>query len=306
VSALDGRRRNIFSLWLCAFVLTTTSTLAGPVAAKPSADKYASIVIDAGTGQVLHEVNADRARYPASLTKMMTLYLVFEAIDAKKLSFDSRLPVSQYASERDPTRLDLKPGEMVAVRDLVLGLITKSANDAAAVLAEGLAGSEGAFAERMTRKAAALGMKDTVFRNASGLPDPEQVSTARDLARLSQALYQDFPHHYWMFATQDFTFRGRHYLNHNRLLKSFAGMDGLKTGFIRASGFNLAASAKRGDRRLIGVVMGGETGPARDKHMASLLENAFGGCSSPRRRRRASAAPSRVSRRSAPPRPRRR
>jgi D-alanyl-D-alanine carboxypeptidase len=277
VSALDGRRRNIFSLWLCAFVLTTTSTLAGPVAAKPSADKYASIVIDAGTGQVLHEVNADRARYPASLTKMMTLYLVFEAIDAKKLSFDSRLPVSQYASERDPTRLDLKPGEMVAVRDLVLGLITKSANDAAAVLAEGLAGSEGAFAERMTRKAAALGMKDTVFRNASGLPDPEQVSTARDLARLSQALYQDFPHHYWMFATQDFTFRGRHYLNHNRLLKSFAGMDGLKTGFIRASGFNLAASAKRGDRRLIGVVMGGETGPARDKHMASLLENAFGG-----------------------------
>jgi D-alanyl-D-alanine carboxypeptidase len=246
------------------------------LSASPQAQaKYASIIIDADTGEVLQEVNADSQNYPASLTKMMTLYLIFEALDNGQLKLDQRLPVSLHAASRAPTKLGLQPGETVAVRDIILGLVTKSANDAAAAAAEGLAGSEVAFAERMTQKARRLGMKNTFFHNASGLPDPAQKTTARDLATLAQALYRDFPDHYHYFATREFVYHGAVHANHNHLMSSFQGMDGIKTGYINASGFNLAASAKRDDRRLIGVVMGGESARTRDAHMAQLLNQAF-------------------------------
>lgn len=242
--------------------------------------KYASIVIDAETGEVLHEANADDRNYPASLTKMMTLYLAFEALEQGRLELTTRLPVSKHAASRPPSKLGLAPGETISVRDVILALITKSANDAAVVMAEGIAGSESAFAQRMTAKARELGMTNTTFRNASGLPHREQVTTARDLAKLSQALLKRFPKYYRYFSTEDFAYKGVVYHNHNRLMSRFEGMDGIKTGFIRASGFNLAASAMRDNRRLIGIVMGGQSARSRDIHMAELLENAFAGRSS--------------------------
>jgi D-alanyl-D-alanine carboxypeptidase len=246
-------------------------------AAAPAKAKYASIVIDAATGEVLHEAHADDRNYPASLTKMMTLYLAFEALEQGRLKLETRLPVSKYAASRAPSKLGLMPGESISVRDVILGLVTKSANDAAVVMAEGIAGAESLFAQRMTQKAHELGMTSTTFRNASGLPDPEQLTTARDFARLSQALLRRFPQYYRYFSTDDFTYKGVVHHNHNRLMQGFEGMDGIKTGFIRASGFNLAASAMRGNRRLIGVVMGGQSARARDLHMADLLEDAFAG-----------------------------
>ncbi len=237
--------------------------------------KYASIIIDADTGEVLHEVSADELNYPASLTKMMTLYLAFEALDNGQLKLDQQLSVSTHAANRAPSKLGLMPGESVAVRDLILALVTKSANDAASVVAEALGGSETVFAERMTQKARRLGMKNTVFHNASGLPDPGNRTTARDLATLARALYRDFPDHYHYFSTREFVYHGTVHANHNHLMSSFQGMDGIKTGYINASGFNLAASAKRDNRRLIGVVMGGASARARDAHMAQLLNAAF-------------------------------
>lgn len=243
----------------------------GPAAAARSA----AIVMDAATGAVLYEDDADAPRYPASLTKIMTLYLLFEAIDAKRITFDTKFPVSARAANQDPTKLGLKPGETIAVRDIILGLITKSANDAAVVAAEGLAGSEPAFAARMTEKARQLGMSKTVFRNASGLPDPQQKTTARDLAMLARALIRNYPHHYHFFDTPSFTYKGITHANHNRLNNWYAGADGIKTGYIRASGFNLVTSAKRDNRRLIGVVMGGVSPGSRDQEMARLLDAAF-------------------------------
>jgi D-alanyl-D-alanine carboxypeptidase len=237
--------------------------------------KYASIIIDADSGKVLEEVNADGMNYPASLTKMMTLYLAFEALDNGQLKLDQQLPISAHAASRAPSKLGLIPGETIAVRDLILALVTKSANDAASVVAEGLGGSETAFAERMTQKARRLGMKNTTFHNASGLPDLGNRTTARDLATLARALYRDYPEDYHYFSTREFVYHGAVHTNHNHLMSSFQGMDGIKTGFINASGFNLAASAKRDNRRLIGVVMGGTTARARDVHMAQLLNQAF-------------------------------
>jgi D-alanyl-D-alanine carboxypeptidase len=234
-----------------------------------------SIVIDADTGRVLSEMNADAITYPASLTKMMTLYLTFEALNAGNLRLEQYLPVSAEAASKSPTKLHLVPGDSVQVQDLILGIVTKSANDAAAVLAEGLAGSEPAFAERMTAKARQLGMTSTVYRNASGLPDPEQRTTARDEAQLSLALYHDFPREFRYFATRQFYFRGRLIATHNHLLEWYEGADGIKTGFIGASGFNLAASAVRNGHRLIGVVMGGASAGSRDREMAGLLDQAF-------------------------------
>jgi len=236
---------------------------------------YTSIVIDAETGTVVSESNADSPHYPASLTKMMTLYLIFEALDKGRIRLDTELPVSDHAADQSPTKLGLSAGETIAVRDLVLGLVTRSANDAAVVAAEWLAGSEEIFAERMTAKARALGMSHTVFQNASGLPDPDQITTARDLAKLGRALYRDFPTMYPYFATREFIFRGVVITSHNHLMDRFDGMDGIKTGYIRASGFNLAASAVRNGRRLIGVVMGGESAHARDLQMAALLNAGF-------------------------------
>lgn len=240
-----------------------------------------SIVIDAESGQVLSEHNADARAYPASLTKMMTLYLAFEALEAGKITLDQSVRVSHHAQNQAPSKLGLVEGQMVPFRDLILGLITRSANDAAVVVAEGLAGSERSFAERMTEKARELGMTNTSYRNASGLPNPGQLTTARDLAKLARALYRDFPKEYALFATEEFTYKGTTYVNHNRLMQSFEGMDGIKTGYIRASGFNLAASAVRNNRRLIGVVMGGRSAFARDTEMAQLLNDSFGGTAAP-------------------------
>jgi D-alanyl-D-alanine carboxypeptidase len=234
-----------------------------------------SIVIDAETGRILSEMNADAITYPASLTKMMTLYLTFEALNAGRLRLDQYLPVSTEAANKSPTKLHLVPGDSVQVHDLILGIVTKSANDAAAVLAEGLAGSEPAFADRMTAKARQLGMTSTIYRNASGLPDPEQRTTARDVAQLALALYHDFPREYRYFATREFFFRGRVILTHNHLLDWYEGADGIKTGYIGASGFNLAASAVRNGHRLIGVVMGGASAGSRDREMAALLDQGF-------------------------------
>jgi D-alanyl-D-alanine carboxypeptidase len=205
----------------------------------------------------------------------MTLYLLFEAIDAKRITLDTKFPVSVRASNQDPTKLGLKPGETIAVRDIILGLVTKSANDAAVVAAEGLAGSEPSFAVKMTEKARQLGMSSTLFRNASGLPDPQQKTTARDLAVLARAMIKTFPHHYHFFDTPSFTYKGITHANHNRLNNWYSGADGIKTGYIRASGFNLVTSAKRDNRRLIGVVMGGVSPGSRDQEMARLLDAAF-------------------------------
>jgi D-alanyl-D-alanine carboxypeptidase len=234
-----------------------------------------SIVIDVETGRVLSAMNADAITYPASLTKMMTLYLVFDALNTGRLRADQYLAVSYEAASRSPTKLGLRPGESIAVQELILGLVTRSANDAATVLAEGLAGSEPAFAEQMTRRARQLGMTSTVYRNASGLPNPDQYTTARDQAQLALALYRDFPREYRYFATRQFYFRGNVIHNHNHLLDWYEGADGIKTGYIGASGYNLAASAVRNERRLIGVVMGGPSAGSRDREMAALLDRGF-------------------------------
>src|SRR5579885_1066086 len=236
---------------------------------------YSSIVIDADTGRVVMEHRADAQNYPASLTKMMTLYLTFQGLEQHKLSLQQEFTVSAHAAAQAPSKLGLRPGERVALKDLIFAIVTHSANDAAVVIAENIAGSEPAFAERMTRQAHALGMRNTHFANASGLPNPANVTTARDLAMLALALYRDFPKEYGYFATEDFTCRCVTYANHNHLMSHFAGMDGIKTGYIRASGFNLAASAVRDGRRLIGVVLGGESSRARDVRMASLLNEGF-------------------------------
>lgn len=250
--------------------LVISVSLGGPAAAR-----YASIVIDATTGRVLHSVNPDSRKHPASLTKMMTLYLLFEALRNGKLTPDQMLRVSYIASRRTPSKLGLKKGERISVRDVIGALITKSANDAATVAGEALAGSERRFARVMTKKARSLGMKRTTFRNASGLPHYKQVSTARDMAILSRALIRDFPTRYRYFSRQTFTFRGQTYRNHNRLLDSYEGLDGIKTGYIRSSGFNLAASAKRDGRRVIGVIFGGKSSRWRDRQMTRILDKGF-------------------------------
>lgn len=233
------------------------------------------IMLDADTGQVLGEENADALTYPASLTKMMTLYLTFEALNQGRITLDQRFPVSAHAAAQAPSKLGLTPGDSVSVRNLILAIVTKSANDAAVVLAEGLGGSEPNFARYMTWKARQLGMAHTWYDNASGLPDSKQLTTARDIARLALALYRNFPREYRYFDTQEFDFRGEIVHGHNHLLEWYQGADGIKTGFINASGFNLAASAVRNGHRLIGVVMGGRTWRSRDKEMAGLLDQGF-------------------------------
>lgn len=259
-----------------AIALSAAQVEAAPrrKAVQPPKGRYAAIVLDARTGEILHEVNADAPRHPASITKMMTLYLVFEALEKGRLRMDQSLPVSAYASTV-PWGLPLRPGMTITVEEAVLGLITKSANNAATVIAESMAGSESAFARIMTVRARRLGMASTTFRNASGLPDPRQITTARDFTVLARALLRDYPKHYHLFATRGFTFRGAYYHNHNRLLDQFEGLDGIKTGFVNASGFNLVASAERNGRRLIGVVMGGNSAASRDIRMADLLESGF-------------------------------
>jgi D-alanyl-D-alanine carboxypeptidase/D-alanyl-D-alanine carboxypeptidase (penicillin-binding protein 5/6) len=234
------------------------------------------MVVDGSTGEVLNEVNADELNHPASLTKMMTLYMTFEAMQRGKINFDTRMPVSEFAAAKIPTHLGVPAGDTVSVKECILGMIVLSANDCAAIAGEYLAGgSETAFARMMTDKAHALGMTNTTFRNASGLPDDEQVTSARDLVKLAQHLHDDFPQYYRFFATREFLFRGRLIKGHNHLMYRYAGMDGLKTGFTSASGFNLASSAERDGHRLFAVVMGSTSGGVRDRLMATLLDNAF-------------------------------
>ena len=239
------------------------------------ASKYASIVVDESTETVLYSRNADKLRYPASLTKIMTLYLIFEDLEAGRISLKSRIPVSKRAAGRSPSKLYLKPGQSISVEQAIYALVTKSANDVATAAAEKLAGSERNFAKRMTRKARALGMNSTTFKNASGLPNRQQKSTARDMATLAIAIRRDFPQFYRYFSTKTFSWKGQRFKNHNQLLSNYSGTDGIKTGYIGASGFNLVASVQRAGRRLIGVVFGGKTSRSRDRHMMSILDKQF-------------------------------
>lgn len=246
--------------------------LVSPAQANP---RYSSIVIDADTGAVLHESNADASRYPASLTKMMTLYLLFEAMEQRKMTLDTPMKVSAHAAAMPQTNIGLRTGDSIKVREAIPALVVRSANDVAAVVAEALGSSEANFGRMMTDKAHKLGMRSTTFRNASGLPHGEQKTTARDMVTLSIRLMKDFPKYYHYFSTQSFSYKGTTYNSHNRMVRNTQGVDGLKTGFIRASGFNVATSAKRGNRRVVGVVMGGHTAAARDQHMAQLLDRSF-------------------------------
>ena len=240
-----------------------------------SAAKYAAIVIEEHSGRVLFARNADQARYPASLTKIMTLYLLFEELEARRLTMDTRMRVSRTAAGRSPSKLYLKTGQTVTVRDAIYALITKSANDVATVVAEHLSGTEREFGKRMTRKARALGMNRTTFRNASGLPHSKQKSTARDMARLGIAIRRDFPQYFDFFSTTSFRWKGKRFGNHNKLLSQYDGTDGIKTGYINASGFNLVATVERHGVRLVGVVFGGRSGKSRDAHMVQILDKSF-------------------------------
>lgn len=248
----------------------------GSIACSESqAARYKAIVVEADSGKVLFSRNADKRHYPASLTKMMTLYMAFDALESGALELDQRLRVSRRAAGQTPSRIGLRRGRTISVEDAILAMVTKSANDAATVLAEGMAKSEVDFAKKMTETARQLGMKNTIFRNATGLPNRRQISTARDLAVLAQALIERFPQYYHYFSTTRFTWGKRTYKNHNKLLTSYAGVDGLKTGYIRASGFNIATSAERDGRRVIGIVLGGRTSKWRDSKMTHLLNVAF-------------------------------
>lgn len=237
--------------------------------------RYATIVMEAGTNRVLYATNPDELRHPASMTKMMTLLMLFEAMDRGEVSLDTPMRVSKFAASRPPTKLQLKARSTVRVEDAISALVILSANDVATVVAEHLGGTESKFGEMMTARAHELGMTNSVFRNASGLPDPKQVSTARDMATLSLALINNFPQHYGAFSRTEFTFRGATYRTHNRLLAAYEGADGLKTGFINSSGFNLAGSAMRDGRRVVAVTFGGNTAASRDRHVADLLDRGF-------------------------------
>ncbi|MDW3207072.1 MAG: D-alanyl-D-alanine carboxypeptidase [Alphaproteobacteria bacterium] len=258
---------------IIAFFLSVAMFVA--VAPQEAAARYASMVIDADSGRVLHAVNEDTRNYPASLTKIMTLYMAFDALRSGQISLDTKLKVSRRAAGMAPSKLNLRPGDTITVEDAILALVTKSANDVAVVIAEGLGGTEIEFARMMTERARQIGMSRTTFRNASGLPNRRQLSTARDMALLGLRIREDHAAYYDYFATTHFKFGGRTYKNHNTLLSSYEGTDGIKTGYTRASGFNLVASVEREGYRLIGVVFGGKTGASRDKHMKTLLDKGF-------------------------------
>ncbi len=233
---------------------------------------YAAIVVDAKTGSVLHQAAPDAQRHPASLTKIMTLYLLFERLEAGKIALDTEMPVSEEAASQAPTKLGVKTGQTLKVEDAIKGLVTKSANDAAVVVAEALGGSQDDFAEMMTRKARAIGMANTTYRNASGLPNDQQITTARDQALLGIAIQQRFPKYYRYFSLASFVYRGSAMRNHNHLLGKVEGVDGIKTGYTNASGFNLVTSVKRGYRHIVAVVLGGRSARSRDARMKDLIE----------------------------------
>ena len=259
-----------FTSWLLVTLVVAT-----PAHAQIGSARYSSIIVDATSGDVLEEVNADQPRHPASLTKMMTLYMTFEALRDRRITLDQAVPVSPHAASMEPTKLGLIPGSRLTVEQAILGLVTKSANDAAAALGELLGGSEDRFAQMMTLRARALGMGHSTFTNASGLPDPDQWTTARDLAVLSRRLINDFPGFYRYFSTPSFAWHRQIIFNHDNMLRTYPGADGLKTGYTDASGHNLVTSALRGGVRLVGVVLGASTNGERDIHMASLLDHGF-------------------------------
>lgn len=261
---------------IAMFMMVSTPAESRPSPQKSQGNpRYAAIIMDAQTGRVLHASNADATRYPASLTKMMTLFLVFEAIDRGRIHINKPLVVSRHAMNQPPSKLGITPNRSITMHQAILALVTRSANDVSVAVAETVAGSEKNFTRMMTERARSLGMKNTVFLNPSGLPNPGQRTTARDMAILARALMQYFPHHYHYFGTKSFTYRGTVIGTHNHLMKRYRGMDGLKTGYINASGFNLAASAVRNNRRVIVVVMGGRTAVSRDNHVADLMNRGF-------------------------------
>ena len=277
-------------MWVALLVCLALASAGTPAYAA----KYAAIVIEEDSGRVLFARNADNLRYPASLTKIMTLYLLFEDIEAGRLTMKSRIPVSKLAAGRSPSKLYLKPGQSISAEQATYALVTKSANDVATAIAEKLAGTEREFAKRMTRKARALGMSRTTFRNASGLPHSKQRSTARDMARLAIAMRRDFPEYFKYFSTKSFNWKGRKFGNHNKLLSKFSGTDGIKTGYINASGFNLVATVKRNNVRLIGVVFGGKTSRSRDAHMMDILARQFKRIKPAQARQRLAALPTKL------------
>jgi len=256
-------------------VIVLTFSLGQTVAAKNKQNKYASIIVDVQTMEILHARQIDGQRYPASLTKMMTLYLVFDALESGELGLDEKLNISARAARTPPVKLGLRAGKTISVEQAIQAVAVMSGNDAAVVLAERLAGSEAEFAKRMTAKAKTLGMRRTIFRNANGLPDDGQITTARDMAKLAEALLRNHRQYYPYFNQINFTYKGRTYTNHNSLLGKVDGVDGFKTGYTNASGYNLVLSAKRSGRRLIAVVLGGASGRSRDRHMADLIERGF-------------------------------
>lgn len=254
-------------------IMALTSVVLSPSAlAKPVA---ASIVVDAETGEVLSRSNADAVTYPASLTKMMTLYLLFDALDAGSIKLSDRITFSKNAASEPATNMNVKAGDTISVETAILAMVVRSANDVSTAVGERLGGTEAAFARMMTAKARQLGMSNTTYRNANGLPNPGQVTTARDQATLGIALLRDHPKYYGYFGRNSFVYRGNTYGGHNRVMKKFAGADGIKTGYIRAAGFNLVSSAERNGRRLVGVVLGGASAPIRDKQMVALLTDGF-------------------------------
>jgi D-alanyl-D-alanine carboxypeptidase len=257
--------------------LCFVATVLGAAGAAPGSAKagYAAIVVDADSGTVLQSIDATVPWYPASLTKVMTVYLAFEEIEAGRLGLDEELTVSEHAAAQPPTELGLGKGEKITVKNAILAVILQSANDAAVTLAERMGGSEEKFAERMTSKAKELGMNRTVFRNASGLPDPQQVTTARDMAVLAAALLENYPQYYHFFSTTSFSYAGQTFGTINGILSRYSGADGIKTGFTCGSGYNLVASAKRSGRRLIGVLLGGHTNFERHSEMSKLLDEGF-------------------------------
>ncbi len=270
------RARRAFAL---VATLVVAALLASPAEARPRKRApahgwhtgYSAIVVDAKTGKVLHETKADAVRHPASLTKIMTLYLLFEQIEAGKLKLDSKLNVSARAAGQVPSKLGLDEDDTIAVENAIKALVTRSANDVAVTIAEAIGGSEENFAQLMTKKARALGMQRTTFRNASGLPDALQVTTARDFAILGRAIQDRFPRHYRYFAIKSFEWQGVGIRNHNKLLGKIDGLDGIKTGYTRASGFNLVSSVRANERHVVAVVLGGNTAAARDARMRELI-----------------------------------
>ena len=262
------------SAWVALFVviMSSTSAVFETASANP---KYAAFVMHEGTGDVLFSRYPDSRRYPASLTKMMTLYVLFEDIEAGRTSLNDKIKVSSRAARQPASKLGIRSGSTIKVETAIEALVIKSANDVATAVAEHVSGTEVAFARRMTRTARDIGMRSTTFRNASGLPNSRQVTTARDMARLAQRLRQDFPQYHDYFVQQSFRWNGRTYSSHNKLLRNYAGSTGLKTGYTRASGYNLATTAERNGHPLIGVVLGGRSGATRDRHMRDILTRSY-------------------------------